>query len=388
MKLISKLIAHKNPSLIIISLLYVTVGSYLFNKYGVQFVNDSPRYIGYANNLQGGFYYDQLNFWYFSYAIFVYLHQLFSTELLPIILSQYILGYLAVLALYQGCYLLNNSRRVAFIAAVLFILYPDNIFWHSYILTESIYSSFLCISFYCLIKYYRSRRFKDLIFLALSLMLCLFSKPTAPAVLLAISAPFIIGFLRNRSFRSLKITSMIIGVMLTFVLANEMITMHRVMLIYQKGDIVFAMHELPNAPFHDQLTVTPPENLHVPNQDKALLISMLEFVVYNPLFWLKLFLGKLLLFISHIRPYWSWPHIITVLALVWPSYYFAYRSLKKRLIPSFIIVPVIVYCSIHLLIVSNTWVDWDARFFVPLYPLLALIAAVSISEMWDKPLSD
>ncbi|MEO0552672.1 MAG: hypothetical protein AAF149_05720 [Bacteroidota bacterium] len=96
---------------------------------------------------------------------------------------------------------------------------------------------------------------------------------------------------------------MIIITVGVFSLANEMISMHRVMVIYQEGDIIFAIHELPNSPYYDFLKVTPSKNIHIPENENALILNMLEFMVRNPIYWLKLFFGKLIVDLSHIRPY-------------------------------------------------------------------------------------
>ena len=160
--------------------------------------------------------------------------------------------------------------------------------------------------------------------------------------------------------------------------------MHEVMLIYKKGDIIFAMHELPSHPFHDLLTVTPPPDMYLPDQGGILLFNMLEFIVHNPIYWAKLFTGKLVMYLTHIRPYWSWTHNVSVLLLVWPSYYFAIMTIKKKRIAKPFIIAYLTYFSVHALIISNTWADWDARFFVPLFPLLALLGAIGLSDKIEQ----
>ncbi len=381
---ITNIFQFRTTNVTLLSILYFVMSVYLFNKYGTQFVNDSPRYLNYACYLKSGFYYDPLNFWYFTYAIFIYLHQFFSDAILPIIINQYLIGYFAVLALYRATGIITGNKTTALLASLLFIIFPDNLFWHSYILTESIYSSFLCFSFYAIILHLKAPTKSNFTLIVITVTICFFCKPTSPALIFALVIPWLAKFLKNPSYRLWKISSLIVTGMTVLILANQMINMHRVMLIYEKGDIIFAMHQIPNNPFHDFLRVTPPDDLHVPEQDGPLIISMVEFIVNNPIYWVKLLLGKLIVYLSHIRPYWSWSHIIAVILIIWPSYYFAIMTLRKKLLSKKLLLPIFTYLLMHLLIVCNTWVDWDARFFVPLFPALALLAAVGLADKLEQ----
>ena len=369
----------RTTGIVLISLLYSVLSIYLFNKHGIKVVNDSPRYLEYARDLRSGFYFDPLNFWYFTYVILVYLFQLLSDSLLPIITCQYFIGYFAVLALYKAAEILTQNRLVATVCCLMFILYPDNLFWHSYILTESIYSSFLCFSAYTLIRYLNQNTNKNLNALILTSTVCFFCKPTAPALIIAAITPLIINFLSDKSLRFLKITGVLVAFTATIILANKMISMHHVMLIYEKGDIIFAMHEFPTHVFHDLLTIEATQDLYIPKHKSALILNMAEFIIKNPVYWIKLFCGKLFMYITHIRPYWSWGHNIWVILLIWPCYYFSLVVLKRKLISRPLIISTITYMAIHCLIVSNTWADWDARFFVPIYPILAILGAIGLN---------
>lgn len=152
------------------------------------------------------------------------------------------------------------------------------------------------------------------------------------------------------------------------------------MFIYSQGDIIFAMHEFPNHQFHDLLTITPPEDLYVPVQGDAPLVNVLEFIIHNPIYWLKMALGKLIMYITHIRPYWSWMHNLMVVITLWPCYYFAVRAIRKKAISKDMVITMLSYGAIHTLVVCTTWADWDARFFVPLYPVIATVGALGLQD--------
>lgn len=382
MKLASKFEPYRFYPVVLISLIYAILGFYFFGKYGVKIVVDSPRYLDYAGQLIEGFYFDPLNFWSFSYVIFISIHKFFSDSLLTLIISQYILGYLAVLALYQTSHTFTNSRAVAIFTCLLFLAYPDNILFHSYILTESIYSSFLCFSFYAWTRYAHQKTSSSLVILIFTVAVCFFCKPTSPALILALLAPAVFKFLLDKTYRILKIVAVAVSCFIGIVLANQMISMHEVLDIYKNGDVIFAIHTLPNHPFRELLTIEAPTDLYIPESENAILINMGGFILNNPLFYSKLFASKLFLFITHIRPYWSLGHNIFAILLIWPSYCFGILAIKNKLISKPLLTTVLIYVSIHILIVSNTWADWDARFFVPLFPILAFFAALGLHNKY------
>lgn len=144
------LMAKKSNRLIYIFLLlvYIIVSTVCSYSYGIKFVNDSPRYLNYALNLRQGFYIEPHNFWYFGYVLFIYVIKLFNQTYFAIIISQYVLGYLAVIAIYETGLILFNNRIRALLPALLYIGFFEIPAWNSYILSEPFYISFTCFSIY------------------------------------------------------------------------------------------------------------------------------------------------------------------------------------------------------------------------------------------------
>ncbi len=376
MQRFEKLLKNRLTALTLISLSYLLLSLFLFDKYGVMVVTDSPRYLDYASALTHGFYFDPLNFWSLSYVLFILLFQAFTTSLTWLIVGQYLLGYVAVIALFRTVEIISKDVATACFGSILFILLPDNIYWHSYILTESLYSSFLCLSMCTAVIFWRRKSMTNGAFLTICTLVCFFCKPTAPAWIIALAFPVVLHFMRDPSYRIWKFTGLVaLGVALAL-LADQMVSMHKVMLIYRKGDLIFAMHQLPHHWAHELLRVSVPNDLHVPDASQSTLLNIIQFGIANPLHTLKLFLGKLLLFITHLRPYWSDWHNIYAASLLWPSYYLCVRAFKRELLPRPLATVAITYVFIHTIIVSTTWADWDARFVVPLLPLVAGFAAI------------
>ena len=325
-------------SVLLLSILYVIVSLYMYNKYGVKVMIDSPRYLNYAENLSStGVYFDPLNFWYISYVFFVYLSQLIDSGEWVVVFNQYLLGYAAMIALFFGVKRLTANVQTAFLAGAIFIFFPDNLNWHSYVLTESLYCSVLCFAFYFLVRLWQERQKVWLYFaVAFVLLVCFFSKPTAPALFIALSFPLAWQWLSRPLHRALKLSAVFaVGILLLF-LANKMISAHSVMLIYQKGDIIFAMHKFPDHPHHDLMTVDVPADLPVPEVNQPLLQQMGGVVIANPIFFFKLMAAKGVMYVAHIRPFWSWSHNLAMILFLWPLYFFSCRAIRKGLVSKYV----------------------------------------------------
>lgn len=386
MSLLERIIDEKKSHYLIITALYVLLSIYLYNKYGIKLMNDSPRFLGYAANLsEQGIYFDPLNFWYISYVFFVYFSQLLVESHWIIIYNQYLFGLFATYALYAGLNRLTGDTRIGFLGALIFIFFPDNLMWHSYVLTESFYCSILCVTFYSLVRFQQSdKKLLDFLLIGIVLLITFFSKPTSPALFIALATPFLFRFLKDKPYRIWKFSGLIISGLILLVLANKIIHSHHVLLIYTKGDIIFAMHELPNHPDNELMTIDVPEEMVVPETDQALMVQMGQFVVNNPIYFLKLFTGKVIMYITHVRPYWSIGHNLMVALFTWLLYFFGIRAMRKKLIPSDLTLIAIIYFLIHTMVIGITWADWDGRFFVPVIPLIVVLGTIGLADKLFK----
>jgi hypothetical protein len=223
-----------SASISLITIFYVTASFFLFINYGIKYVNDSQRYIEYATNLKNGFYFDPHNFWYFGYAIFLFSVRLVSEEFLYIILTQYLLCYLACLALYRSSIMLFDNQKVALVTALSFILFLEIPTWNSYILAESIYASFTCFSILLLISLKRYQRHYLTILAMLVVLFTSLIKPTGIALfsasLIAILYDPIVRLRRN----SIKWVIGLVSVAMLLILANRMLVTYNVMENYEK----------------------------------------------------------------------------------------------------------------------------------------------------------
>ena len=367
-------------ALLTISLLYAVLSVLMFQRFGVKYVNDSHRYLEYAEGIRSGFYIDPHNIWYFSYVVFVFLVGLVSEAHSTLIFCQFFVGYLSMLLFYRAVVELT-SVRIAFIATVMMLLFADTIFWSSYILAESFYLSSLLCAFYFFVKWHKGQKtVRNSLLLVLFCLIAFFAKPTAVALLAAFMGMAIYLVWKKVSSSNVKI-GLTVGALILFLLVtNNMLGTFDLIENYRTGEIVYAMSTFPNHPKHDQLVLTVPNDLHIPARNLPPLIRLASFIAKNPMYSAELFFNKLAYSLLHVRPYWSFWHNAYMLILLLPVYYLAIRGFILGQLSGAAQVFVIVYFICHVMIFGCTTVDWDGRFFLPLIPVLTVLATVGISS--------
>ncbi|MEM9327171.1 MAG: hypothetical protein AAGA85_15995, partial [Bacteroidota bacterium] len=132
--------------LLVLVVVYVLLSIAVFSTYGVRIVNDSHRYLKYAQRLSEGFYIEPHNVWYFSYVLFVYGVRLLvpGTLATGVVIGQYLLGLLALVALTDAGRRLYDSNRAGIAVGFVYCVFVELTFWHSYVLCESLYVSGVC----------------------------------------------------------------------------------------------------------------------------------------------------------------------------------------------------------------------------------------------------
>jgi 4-amino-4-deoxy-L-arabinose transferase-like glycosyltransferase len=357
-------------------ILYLLVNSFNFYQHGIKLVNDSARYIEYATNLHDGFYIDTFNIWYIGYPLIIFLFQFFTSGYELLIVFQYVLGLLAVYALYKTSLNLWNNPLSAFITGALYILFIDIAQWNSYVLTESVYASFTCFSIYALSLLYTGKRSLWIYLLTFALItFTFFIKPTGVGLLGATLSLVLYEIITRVKARWVKIAIGICTGLLFLILVNRMLEHYLIMENYQKGEIIYAVTTLPETSEYKLLVVTPPDNVYVPPEDSAPLFKIVSFFFHHPIYWLKLFFAKAFYFFAHVRPYWSITHNLYSLVILLPCYFFFFKGLRKE--KREVVLFAVVYCALHSLSICITSEDWDGRFLIPMLPVVFLAGKAS-----------
>jgi hypothetical protein len=275
--------------------------------------------------------------------------------------------------------MLFDNQKVALLTALCFILFFEIPTWNSYILAESIYASFTCFSILMLIRLKRNQRFYFVIPAILVVLFTSVVKPTGIALFSASLIAVLYNPISNLSKSWMKWGICLLTITILLILANRMLVTYTVMEIYEKGEVIYAITTLPYKPEYAQLVVSPPKSLYLPPPNDQPLFKIVKFMVYNPLYWSRLFLTKIFFLLSHIRPYWSNGHNIFSLAFLLPMYFSFFMGIRRLKEDFQMIIFTCAYLFIHIVSVGVTSEDWDGRFLVPLLPVILLFSLRGIS---------
>ena len=368
---------------LILLIVWVGVNGGLYAHYGVKVVNDSPRYLEYAQKIiYGSGWYEPHNFWYVGYVLFITMVKgVFATNE-AIIAAQVIVHGLASVALYRTSYHLFASRRAALTTALLFLGWIELPTWNFYILAESWYVSLLCFVLYCITSFTGSLR--RLIFTTLLVLLTFFTKPTGIAILLAYGV-FLISYyqVRVRKLTPERYLLAILGLLSLYGLVNQMLSSFVLIENYATGEVVYGMSTTEGYAGKEQLVLFT-EDLLLPSTNLDPIPRLLLFITNNPTYFITLSLTKAAYFLGHVRPYYSWLHNAFIVVTLYPLYLLASKTLWQGRVIGAVRSSLLTFILVHLTAIMFTSVDWDGRFLMPLLPTVFLLGVGGASRMYNS----
>ncbi|MEM9328430.1 MAG: hypothetical protein AAGA85_22370, partial [Bacteroidota bacterium] len=330
----------------------------------------------YAQRLSEGFYIEPHNVWYFSYVLFVYGVRLLvpGTLATGLVIGQYLLGLLALVALTDAGRRIYDSNRAGIAVGFVYCVFVELTFWHSYVLCESLYVSGVCFLLWSAVRLeqHRRSRYDWLLLIGLATWVA-FLKPTGIAVWASLAALGVYA-LWPRLRPGWRWTMGILTVLLILLAADRMLATFGVIRNYEKGEVIFGIRSLPYRVDYRTLMLTPPEDIYVP-QDSSTIRRIMTFVVQHPWYWIKLTTLKLWYFLAHIRPYWSGAHNAFNLILLLPCYVLSFRMVRASRLPRWFVLASTVFVLVQCLSASLTSVDWDGRFLMPVLPVVFVLAS-------------
>lgn len=362
---------------LILGLFFLAINTFLYQKLGIKIANDSPRYLEYSNLIiTKNIFYKAHDFWYLSYVLFITIVKLFTDNCLYIVLLQIILSWLSVIAIYKSSFLLFKDNTIAFASSFAYLSFFEISSWNFYVLTESFYSSMMCITIYLVIRTHLNPNYKNLILCFLACLVTFFIKPTGIAVGVAIGGLLLYQY-KNKILKTPKpvlIASIIILCFLSYLLINKMLQTFILIDNYLLGEIVYGITTLPGFPSMDTLTIdVDMASIIVPDKSHSPIVRMFLFFIQNPVFYLKLAGLKLFWCLAHCKPYFSLIHNVFIAVLLYPIYLFFGISLSENTVDKSIKLFLSNIIIVNCLIVSVTSEDWDGRFLMPILPALFLV---------------
>lgn len=351
-------------------LLWFLIQIILFIKFGVRTSVDTELYIADAMNLLDGKLPEGRSIWYVSYSSFLALIFFMGGNNTVVILIQIVLSGLATYCLYQLAMEIFNIREVAILTVVFYLLWIKIHEWNTFLYTESLFTSCCIISLTVLLK---SKATWQYLFACVLLIFTFFIRPTGFALAIGLMCFGLFSIKGSFSKKALVPFCLVVAVSAIVVLSG-MLESYTLIESYAKAEIIY-----PNI----TLGVVAPADVYLPNADHSVLVRVLLFAIYNPLYFLELFFLKLILFLGNIKPYFSTFHKVAIAVTLYPLYLFAIRGFfrfprhrkEKYFIVGFVVA--------QALTVALTSENWDGRFLVPLLPFLFLLSANGVVSVFN-----
>jgi hypothetical protein len=352
-----------------LTVLFVAVNMGVLAAYQPRVANDSHRFLNYAAQLQYGFFLDDHNGKYLGYVLFLFVVKLFSDSLWVIAALQTLASFGALWAVYFASLRLFHHRDLGFISAAAFVLFLEIPFWNAYILCESLLISITAIGIYFLIAFLQDKKRHQALGLVFFMPWAIIIKPTGVALLAALAMWGTYQGLKNRQLIWQIVGGLTLAVCLVGA-ANFALASFIVVENYALGEVVYGVSTLGQA--YPTLRVPVPEAITLPESNATPLGKILGFAWQNPMFFTELTGRKILLLLTHVRPYWSWTHNVFVVLFLAPMYLGTVKSLwgkgLGRLRGFFL-----AFLVFHILAIGLTSVDWDGRFLMPLLPAIFVL---------------
>lgn len=378
-----------HPALLL-GLWLLVQAAFLVKYHGPRYANDSELYLGYATRLaqQGYFPVEKgtatianngLNDFQYVHAQRYILYPWFQSVWLRlhagwwgIILGQIALSGLAARALYGAVRRLAGGRRgPAALATGLFVLWPDVQQFNCYLLTESLFISLSVLCFWAFVRT-RAEGWPAWGGLGVLLVLTALARPNGFVVAGAVGlAGLATLFTQRRRLFWLAAGAAVLASPLVVWWLNQKLVSYFIVETYLRGELMFAT---------PVWAVHPSTPLVVPPTGIGQMSRVLHFAAHNPGFLARLMGGKLLVFFSSIKPYYSLGHKLVSVLVLWPLYYLAVRGARRAAVwlpgRAFLAGVPLLQAAVVMLTVD----DYDVRFLAPVLPFVFALAGLATGK--------
>lgn len=381
---------------LLLGLWLVVQAAFLLRYHGPHYANDSARYLEYATNLAehgyyqlepgtapttlanngtGNFQYEH-NQRYILYPWFQSVWLRLHAGWWGIVLGQLAIAGAAAVALYQAVRQLMNGRRgAAALATGLFVLWPDVQQFNCYLLTESLFISLSVLSFWALVRV-RSGGWGAWATLAVLLLLTALVRPNGFVVAGAVGLAGLATLYsrRRRAFWWVAAGAVLAAPMAVWWLNHQLVSFF-IVETYVRGELMFAT---------PVWAIKPSSPLVLPPAGLGQMSRVLHFAAHNPGFLARLMGGKLLVFFSSVKPYYSLAHRLISVLVLWPLYYLAVRGTHRAAVwlpaRAFLVGVPLMQAAVVMLTVD----DYDVRFLAPVLPFVFVLAALEIAPWLSR----
>lgn len=341
---------------------------------GVQYWLDSERYLLGAESILNGTSIIGRGNQYFGYMIFIALIKFIGLPLEFVLIFQIIISIIAAFTLFNLAKYITGNSISGYVAISLYMLNPFINTWHTFILTESLYSScviFSCWAFYKVLKF---RSYKYIIIFIIILLSTIFIRPNG-WIFLPIFICFFIFYSKLKL--KVKISSVIIIFFSFIILANSIPTLQKAINVttpielMKKGEVIWG---------HPELRTEMPKE-EIKNQENW--SQGYKYIIKHPFACSKLAFLRVGNMFIQVRSHHSTIYKAHILLWIIPAYFLAFLGIikyRKSMIMR-IFLAVIVG---HAFIVALTYATHESRFLIYILPLIYLLSGCGFISVLQK----
>jgi hypothetical protein len=337
-----------------------------WRHFGIHTGVDTAVYVADAMAIINGSWLDIEARLYVSYALLLASVIVLTGDIANVVVVQLLMSLVAVVLLYRLTFAISANSFAAFVAAMLFVLWPDVSQWNFFVYTDAVFMNLVVISMAAL---YFSKTPLQYVLATILIVFTMFTRAAGVVFFLSL---VVYMFDRIRTMAPAKYivsTIVVIGI----VTVNFALQTHVDSFIsgYMKAEIIY-----PDV----SIGVNAPADLWIPASHHQPIVRLLLFVLNNPVYFLKIFFIKVALFVGHMKPYFSVGHNILIALFLYPIYLLAvpgamslHREALRRFIVSFIVLQVVMVGFISE--------NWDGRFLLPVLPWVFILSSLGFLQL-------
>lgn len=340
---------------------------------GVKYWLDTDRYIGGADKLLTGTELHGREYQFIGYMLFIAVVKLFGFSVESIVFIQLLFAVIASLAIYDIVVSFTKSKFAALFSVALFVCNPFVVRWHLYILTESLYMSFVILSLWAMLRLLNNATWRNYLLSAIIVALTALIRPNGWIIVPIYLISIIFSLKLELKY---KLILSVVVLSLIFIIPAGLSGLKKSIQIttpidnLQQGITVWG---------HPELNIEMPQE---PDMDSEDWTSGIKYVIRHPVAVIKLGAMRIYYTIVHVRPYNSDRFNLRVLLWILPAYFLSLISLIKIRKQGIIAVPLAIILA-HLFVVAVSYAEHDSRFDVYILPIFYVLAGIGIKKLFD-----
>jgi hypothetical protein len=346
----------------------------LLGRRGIRLGGDSGRYLEAAALLVRGEWPRDRAASYLGYELFLAIFTGSGLGLPGVVTAQVVLSGIAAYGLYRLASRLYDART-GWLAALLYVAYPEIQVWNFYVLTDSVFVSMVVVSVSLLSTTHGAWRRGGALLVTLVASTV---RPHGVILLPAVTAYGAWTLLRTRSYVRLGALALLMAAVAPAALGilGRRLGHEHLVEQYARGTVIWE---------YSGLTVPGDLSPRVAATTNPFL-QVLAFAWEHPARLGRLALLRLGFEYLHVRPYYSWRHNAFLLATLLPAYALALLGLRRQAAVPGVRVLLLSVIAFQSLAIALTFADWDGRHLLPILPFVFVFAAAGWWPLWERGL--